>query len=246
MQAARMINRCNQRTTWLQGLLLKLVTFAIPLLIASKVMAHPVPPARAILDLQPSGRCELRITCDASALVMQTMPGHLGQAAEELKAMSTDELQARVDDTQGSLVHYLQLRFDGVRQKLPHIQMPSLQVICSGAAHGGEEAWPAIVLQGDWPIGAKTCEITFPAALGRVQFQLIRSGKEVFSRELAAGSSSGLITLQAGFVTPSSSWQGNWIGWAMVALLLVYLVRVYIGRPRYDSQHYSRSTNTGQ
>lgn len=208
--------------------------------------AHPAPAATATLDLQADHRCELRITCDVSALVMQTMPGHLGKAAEELQALDTDELQARVDDAQQAIEYYVQLRFDGERQTLPRLQMPSLEVIRSGAAHGGEEAWPAIVVRGTWPADANMCEITFPAAIGRVQFSLVRRGETLYAGELAAGKSSGRIPLEASSGKPRNRSPGDWVGWVLVVILLAYLVRLYFGRPRYPLRPYSRSTNTGQ
>jgi hypothetical protein len=209
-----------------------LVSLAALLAMSSTVVAHPVPVARATLDLHSTGTCELRIACDASALVMQTMPGHLGAAAGELQSMSDRELAARVTDAQGALGYYLHLSFGGVRHTTLRIQMPPLEVIRSGAAHGGEDAWPKIVLQGNWPAHAKTCEISFPKALGRVQFQLFHHGEKLFSRELAAGSASGLIRLQANRIPSESvALQGNWVGWTLVGLLLAYLLRLCIRHP---------------
>jgi hypothetical protein len=212
---------------------------------ANMATAHPVPPARAVLDLQADGKCKLRIACDVSALVMQTTPGHLGKAAEELQALSQEELQARVDDAQQAIEYYLELKFDDVRQTKLTVQMPPLKVVQGGAAHGGEDARPEILMQGSWPADAKTCEVTFPSAIGRVQFKLIRQGETLLTREFAAGKSSGPITLTDRHAIQSNS-PSDWIGWIIAALLLAYLVRLYLGRPKYPAQPYSRNTSTGQ
>lgn len=227
---------------------LVLVAMAYLFACTSVASAHPVPAARAVLDLQASNRYELSIACDVSALVMQTTPGHLGQAAEELQALSATELQARIDDTQQAIKYYLDLKFDGVRQKSLSVEMPPIDVIRNGAAHGGEEAWPEIIARGFWPADAKTCEITFPAALGRVNLSIARIDTRLLRRDLDAGQASGPISLSKPH-TPSPRKHHpltDWIGWILVALILAYLVRLFLGRPKYPAEPYSRSTNTGQ
>ena len=211
---------------------LMLVALAGLFVSANIASAHPVPAAQAVLNLYADGKCELRITCDVSALVMQTMPGHLGEAAKELQALSAAELVARVEDARQAVEYYVELKFDGARQKLTEIEMPALAVIRGGAAHGGEEAWPAILLHGTWPAAAKTCAITFPAAIGRVQFKLVREGETHYTRELAAGKSSGSLSL-TDTGSPQAVSKEDWAGWIMVALLLAYIVRLYVGRPKH-------------
>jgi len=204
--------------------------------------AHPVPAARVKLSLQDTGSFELRIKCDISALVMQAMPGHLGEAANELRALSESEIEERVQDAKLAIEHYLQLSFNGTRIDKANILFPALDVIRSGAAHGGEEDWPEILLNGNWPPTAKTCEITFPATIGRVQLELVRQQRTLLKRELAAGTRSGPLSLQVHRNLPTGMSVADWIGWLLAALLLAYLFKLYLGRP----QNYSRNTNTGQ
>jgi hypothetical protein len=229
-----------RRRCWL--MLVSLIGLFVSVSIAS---SHPVPAARATLDLQADNRCEIYIKCDASALVMQSTPGHLGKAAEELQALSKEELQVRIDDAQQAIEYYLELKFDDVRQKALVVHLPPLEVIRSSTAHGGEDAWPEILVRGTWPADAITCEVTFPAALGRVHFRVARLGTTFLRRDLAAGKPSGLIKLTDRATTREIK-REDWAGWIMVALLLAYLVRLYLGRPKYPSQPYSRSTSTGQ
>jgi hypothetical protein len=199
---------------------------------ANIASAHPVPATQATLDLQADGQCELRIACDVSALVMQTTPGHLGQAAKELQALSKEELQARVDDAQQAIEYYMELKFDDVRQKTLVVQMPPLEVIRTGAAHGGEDAWPEILVRTTWPTDSSTCEVTFPAAIGRIEFKLARQGETILTRELAAGRSSGPVVL-TDITENQEIKREDWVGWILVGLLLAYLVRLYLGRPKY-------------
>lgn len=224
---------------------LGLVAITGLLVLPSNVLAHPVPAARAILDLQSSGRCELRIKCDVSALVMQAQPGHLGKAADELKALDAVELQARIDDAQQAVEYYLELKFDGLRQESLVVRMPSLEAIRGGAVHGGEEDWSEVLVRATSPNDARTCEITFPAAMGKVNFRLAKQGKTLLRRNLAAGEASGVLQLKA-VPAPEHVSLANWIGWIMVALLLLCLVWLYVGRPKPNTQTYSRNTSTGQ
>ncbi len=193
--------------------------FAIFLLaaIAAAAQAHPVPLAQASVSIDTKqARFEVLFTCDVTAIVMGTEPGHLGDdVAAQLAALTDTDLGAEVDRKREWFAAQLELRVDGEKIAADEITFPPLADIreVGESPTGGVQTEPStITIRATLPGGARSLVLRFPADCGGGLLVASRDGKNLSPSLFDAGAPCAPLPLGDGSVPQAVSTIGAFVG----------------------------------
>jgi hypothetical protein len=208
----------------MRGSTLFLLVAGIAFIVGSpdKAAAHPLPPARALLEFPQGTSYRLTITCDVAALVMQMPQGHIGEAgAKELSELPDREVQAWIADAARAMTANLTLSFAGHDSHPTEVQFPDpAHLRRSARPHLLEERTETIIVHGSLPDDVRTFRITFPVDLGTVLLTVRANGSAPFVTSLGPGETSPSLSLSAEVDSAGASpWsQRVWISYVLLGL----------------------------
>lgn len=187
----------------------RLITFIACSLTANAALtlAHNSPYPRAKVTVNDQHQLQLELRCDATAYVLQTTPGHLGdELAGQLEAMTADELRAEIERRQRAFASSIRINADG-RFVDVEVAFPSPDVIRQVSQPPGgpaETIQSVITATGAVPKEVKVVTISFPAELGMI-ILLAGEGETASAEVLPAGQLSMAIPITALRTSTASS-----------------------------------------
>ncbi len=178
---------------------MRLVSLLMLLAPGAIAQAHPVPIARASLQIDSAARrFELCLDCDVTALVLGTSPGDLSpQAAARLAAMADDQLAHEVERTRSRFIDHLEIRANRAAVLASDVLFPPVAAVRSvnETPSGSYETRQArITVRGTLSDPTASLSIRFPREIGAVLLTARRNATDLDPQLLPAGDESAPLS----------------------------------------------------